>query len=81
MNDSDINEKNLKRIRKSKRLLQEDVAEIVGISREAVSKIETGRRELAISEKKLLEWYFFGKIPYSGHKEPLQSTVTFSWIR
>jgi len=85
MNDSKISCSNLKQLRKSKRMLQEDVAELLGISREAVSKIETGRRELAVSEQRLLEWYFFGKIPPSAHAfaesamSYRSSAVTFVW--
>ena len=63
MNDSEIRADNLKRLRKTRRLLQEDIAEIIGVRREAVSKIETGLRELSISERRLLEWFFFGKEP------------------
>jgi len=86
MNDSKINGPDLKKLRKSKRMLQEDVAEIIGISREAVSKIETGRRELSVSERLLLEWYFFGKVPRTVHSSLAASTenfrtsaVTFVW--
>jgi len=67
MNDSTISGSDLKKLRKSKRMLQEDIGEIIGISREAVSKVETGRRELSVSEQRLLEWYFFGKVPPSTH--------------
>jgi transcriptional regulator with XRE-family HTH domain len=85
MNDIKICGSNLKKLRKSKRMLQEDVAELLGISREAVSKIETGWRELAVSGRRLLEWYFFGKVPPSTHPfteasvSYRSSSVTFSF--
>jgi len=42
---------------------QEDVAQLLGITQTAVSKIENGSRGLSDTEKKLLDWYFFGTIP------------------
>jgi len=70
MSDSEIRAENLRQLRKRVRLSQGEVAEIIGVAREAVSKIETGRRELSVSERRLLEWYFFGKIPLSPHAFP-----------
>lgn len=54
---------NLKAIRNELKMTQDDVAVILGIPRNAVSKIETGTRALSDSEKKLLDWHFFGTVP------------------
>lgn len=54
---------NLKELRSENDLNQDDLALILGISRNAVSKIETGTRLLSETEKKILDWYFFGTIP------------------
>jgi len=71
MSDSEIRAENLKQLRKRMRLSQGEVAEIIGIAREAVSKIETGKRDLTAAERRLLEWYFFGKVPLSPHAFPM----------
>lgn len=42
---------------------QDDVAAILGLQGYHVSNIEKGRRALADSEKRLLDWYFFGILP------------------
>jgi transcriptional regulator with XRE-family HTH domain len=57
----------LKAIRSERELNQDDIAAILGIPRNAVSKIETGTRALSDSEKKLLDWYFFGTSPARIH--------------
>jgi transcriptional regulator with XRE-family HTH domain len=53
----------LKAIREAKGMTQDEVAAVLGIPRNAISKIETGTRSLSDSEKKLLDWYFFGTVP------------------
>jgi transcriptional regulator with XRE-family HTH domain len=58
---------NLKAIRAERRLNQEDIADILGITQTAVSKIESGARTLGSSEKKLLDWHFFRIIPFRIH--------------
>ena len=58
---------NLKAMRSDRELNQDDIAAILGIPRNAVSKIETGTRGLSDSEKKLLDWYFFGTVPERIH--------------
>lgn len=63
---SDFNETtadNLKAIRAEREVNQEEIAGILGITQTAVSKIESGARALGDSEKKLLDWHFFGTIP------------------
>jgi len=57
----------LKAIRSERELNQEDIAAILGITQTAVSKIEGGTRGLSDSEKKLLDWYFFGTVPKRIH--------------
>jgi transcriptional regulator with XRE-family HTH domain len=67
---SDFNETtadDLKAIRGDKLLNQDDIAAILGITQTAVSKIEGGTRALSDSEKKLLDWYFFGTVPERIH--------------
>lgn len=54
---------NLKFLRGARGMKQEDVAEILGLPRNAVSKIEGKTRSLSDSEKRLLDWYFFGTLP------------------
>ncbi len=54
---------NLRFLRGAKGLNQADVGELIGIDGNHVSNIETGRRALAPSEKKLLDLYFFGVMP------------------
>lgn len=54
---------NLKAIREENGLNQDQIALMLGITQTAVSKIEGGTRTLSDSEKKLLDWYFFGSVP------------------
>jgi transcriptional regulator with XRE-family HTH domain len=64
MNDfTEVTAENLRFVRGSKGLNQDDVAEVLGLQKYHVSNIETGRRALSDSEKKLLDWYFFGILP------------------
>jgi transcriptional regulator with XRE-family HTH domain len=63
MSTTETTAENLKAIRDERDLTQDDVAAILGIPRNAVSKIETGTRALSDAEKKILDWYFFGIIP------------------
>ncbi len=62
---TEVTAETLKIVRISKNLSQEEVAEILGLEKHNISKIETGVRLLADSEKKLLDWYFFGTLPPS----------------
>ncbi len=64
MNDfTEVTADNLRFIRGSKGTNQGEIADILGIAQTAVSKIETGMRALSDSEKRLLDWYFFGILP------------------
>lgn len=67
---TEVTSDNLSRIRGGKGLNQDDVAKLLGIAQTAVSKIENGSRSLSDSEKKLLDWYFFGIVP------PRVATIT-----
>lgn len=58
---------NLKAIRESEEMTQDEVAAVLGITQTAISKIESGTRALSDSEKKLLDWYFFGTMPARMH--------------
>lgn len=59
----EVTAENLRLIRSTKDLNQEEIAELLGITQTAVSKIEKGKRGISDSEKHLLDWYFFNKIP------------------
>lgn len=54
---------NLKFLRGSQGMNQAQIAKVLGISGNAVSKIELGLRDLTAAEKKILDLYFFGKLP------------------
>lgn len=58
---------NLKAVRTEKTQTQDDIAALLGITQTAVSKIESGTRGLSDSEKKLLDWHFFGILPEHIH--------------
>jgi len=60
---TEVSAAHLSRIRGGQGLNQDDVAKLLGIAQTAVSKIENGSRALSDSEKKLLDWYFFGIVP------------------
>lgn len=61
-------------------MTQEAVAEVLGVPLNAISKIEAGRRGLSESEKKLLDLYFFGKMPEGLVRTPeeLNSSLNFT---
>ena len=61
-------------------MTQEELAEMLGIPINAISKIESGSRSLAQSEKKLLDLYFFGKLPEGiiRPSEELWQTLDFT---
>lgn len=63
MKSTEITAENLKQIRDERDLTQDDIGEILGLQGYHVSNIEKGRRALSDSEKKLLDWYFFGSVP------------------
>ena len=54
---------NLKFLRGAQGMNQAQIAKVLGISGNAVSKIELGLRDLTAAEKKILDLYFFGKLP------------------
>lgn len=60
---TEITAENLRAIRVEKGLNQDQLSEILGIPSNAISKIEGKTRLLSESEKKLLDFYFFGTIP------------------
>jgi transcriptional regulator with XRE-family HTH domain len=60
---TEVTAANLKDVRSSKKHNQAAVADLLGITQTAVSKIEIGQRGLSESEKSLLDWYFFGILP------------------
>lgn len=72
---TEVTAENLRFIRALKELNQDAVAGILGIPRNAISKIESGTRALAPSEKALLDLYFFGTIPFEIINEKLLEGV------
>lgn len=62
---TEVTAENLARLRGAQDLKQEQIVEILGIPKTAVSNIENGKRALSRSEKALLDWYFFGALPPS----------------
>ena len=50
--------KNLKRLRKNKKLTQDDVAKMLNISRQAYCRYENNQRELSLSTLCLLADFF-----------------------
>lgn len=59
----EVTAKNLRSIRGAREMTQKQVADILGVPLNAVSKIELGNRELTSAEKKLLDLFFFGRLP------------------
>lgn len=60
---SEVTAENLRFVRGAKGMNQEEVATLLGLKKTNVSNIETGNRTLSASEKRLLDWYFFGILP------------------
>lgn len=54
---------NLKEIRTQRGLTQDDVSAVLGLNKYHLSNIENGRRALSDTEKKILDWHFFGTVP------------------
>jgi transcriptional regulator with XRE-family HTH domain len=59
----EVTAENLRFVRGSKGLTQDEIADLLGLQKSNVSNIENGRRTLSETEKQLLDWYFFGTIP------------------
>jgi transcriptional regulator with XRE-family HTH domain len=60
---TEVTEENLKSIRLERNLSQSDLAALLGLEKHHVSKIETGVRALSDAEKKILDWFFFHRLP------------------
>lgn len=58
-----FNGEKLKAIRKERHLTQGDIAEVLGLTKQAISRIENGDRSITVSENRLLNLFFFGNIP------------------
>jgi transcriptional regulator with XRE-family HTH domain len=70
---------NLALIRGSMGMNQEEIAEMLGIPKTAVSNIENDKRTLSAAEKTILDWHFFGIIPASvTSKFDLEGALEFS---
>jgi len=60
---TEVTAANLKAIRKKNGLKQDAIAELLGVEKHSISRIENENRALSESEKSLLDWYFFGILP------------------
>jgi transcriptional regulator with XRE-family HTH domain len=60
----EVTAENLRLIRGQTGKNQTEIADLLGIPINAVSKIESGKRGLSDTEKSLLDLYFFGKMPF-----------------
>lgn len=71
---------NLKFLRGAKGLNQAEVGALIGVSGNQISKIESGLRALAPSEKRLLDLFFFGIMPEGIPRTPddLSDTLDFT---
>lgn len=74
-NFTEVTAENLKFVRGSQGMNQDQVAGILGLSGYHISNIEKGRRALSSAEKSLLDLYFFGKIPFEIVSEQLLGSV------
>lgn len=75
----EVTAENLRFIRGSKGINQTEIAEMLGIPINAVSKIEGGKRGLSEAEKALLDLYFFGKMPFEiVNQAQLKSVLEFT---
>lgn len=71
----EVTAENLRFIRGAKGKNQVDIAELLGITQTAVSKIEKNQRTLSDTEKSLLDLYFFGKMPFEIANQVLLKSV------
>lgn len=60
---TEVTAENLRLVRGAHDKNQNEIADLLGVPRNAISKIESGQRSLSDTEKHLLDWYFFGKVP------------------
>ena len=68
---TEVTAENLKLVRGSRGMNQDQVAEILGLAGYHISNVEKGRRALSPAEKALLDLYFFGTIPFEIVNEKL----------
>lgn len=61
--ENEITAANLRNHRRRHKMTQVQVAALLGVEKTAVSAIETGVRQLAHTEKLILECYLIGRIP------------------
>jgi transcriptional regulator with XRE-family HTH domain len=62
-NHHEITPENLRPLRSQMGVRQSYIAELLGIQQSAVSRVESGKREITSAEKQVLEFFFFGKLP------------------
>lgn len=72
---TEVTAKNLKELRKERGLKQEAIADVLGLEKHHISKIETGNRALSSAEASLLNLYFFDVMPFAIVGEKLVNSV------
>jgi|694.fasta_scaffold106970_3 transcriptional regulator with XRE-family HTH domain len=72
---TEVTAENLRFIRGSKGMNQTEIADLLGIPINAISKVEGGKRALSDAEKSLLDLYFFGKMPFEIVNQPQLKNV------
>ena len=59
----EVTAENLRFIRGAEGLNQNQIADLLGVEKHSISRIENGKRGLTDAEKHILDWYFFNKLP------------------
>lgn len=67
--------KRIKELRKSRSLKQEDIAQLLDISRGQISNLENGRRSLSISQLEKLCNHFKIEMSYFGVNPDIEETI------
>ena len=68
--------KKIKELRKSRHLKQDDIANILGITRGQISNLEHGRRSLSLEQLKLLCDYFKVDLEYFSISPTSEETIS-----
>lgn len=76
---TEVTGENLRLVRGSRGMNQDQVAEILGLSGYHISNIEKGRRALSPAEKSLLDLFFFGVIPFDiANEKTMKGVLDFT---
>lgn len=72
---NEVTAANLRYVRGSRGMSQDEVAEVLGLKGYHISKIEKGKRELSPAEASLLNLFFFDRMPFEIVSEKLLDSV------